>query len=227
MQTYQTSADAADPFEPAQPVNDYGHSVTPPPKPRAPHYDGETEKQQARSYVARWRSALYQRGGLGMTNYAVAVATAEYADHRGICWPSAKTIADKIGCDERTVRRAWKKLEAAGWIDSKERPGTSKIFKIKVPAPRAESPDTPDTEYQDPGHRVRRTSKELVHRTSKELDSSLTTSSEPEGARNGSSSQGSVGRINPPSLNGTPTVKDPRDCSAIVRNGTSPERALT
>lgn len=41
--------------------------------------------------------------------------------HGRICFPKVKTIAETAGCSERTVQESLKRLEAAGYIERKER----------------------------------------------------------------------------------------------------------
>ncbi len=40
-----------------------------------------------------------------------------YADRRGVCWPSHATLAEGIGCCERSVARAIASLKALGLLD--------------------------------------------------------------------------------------------------------------
>jgi len=46
----------------------------------------------------------------------------------GGAWPSQKTIADRLGIDDRTVRRAIKQLKAAGCIRVMHRRGCSNVY---------------------------------------------------------------------------------------------------
>ena len=39
-----------------------------------------------------------------------------FASETGECWPRVSTLAEVIGCSERTAKRALRKLEAEGWI---------------------------------------------------------------------------------------------------------------
>jgi DNA-binding IclR family transcriptional regulator len=46
------------------------------------------------------------------------------------CWPSIQTIADDVGLDPKTVRRALKTLTTSGLISRKPRHGASHVFSI-------------------------------------------------------------------------------------------------
>jgi DNA-binding MarR family transcriptional regulator len=107
-----------------------------------PFYLGETEGQRKRRFIVRWRAAFYERAGLGDTCYAVGMALSMHAKPTtGVCWPSAGMLAERIGCHERTVRRALERLRGAGWVSWQARPRTSHRFRLTVP-PLALLPDT-------------------------------------------------------------------------------------
>jgi DNA-binding transcriptional ArsR family regulator len=51
----------------------------------------------------------------------VLIALANYADHKGVCFPSAKTIQKFTSLSEKTIYRAFKKLEEMGLVEMKRR----------------------------------------------------------------------------------------------------------
>jgi hypothetical protein len=59
------------------------------------------------------------------TDKAVLLALANFADERGYCWPSHKTLADHAGCWPGTIKRSLARLEARGYImqERRTRPG--------------------------------------------------------------------------------------------------------
>jgi hypothetical protein len=85
-------------------------------------------------------------------------------DHGEVCWASQSTIAREANINERTVRRALKWLEGAGFVHGSPRPGATTQFCIlwdrilltrQVDClntqPRTVSPPTPDARSAHPG----------------------------------------------------------------------------
>lgn len=61
-----------------------------------------------------------------------------YADRGGVCWPSHATLAEGIGCCERSVARAVASLKALGLLDWTQRKArwnraTSNLYRLLVP----------------------------------------------------------------------------------------------
>lgn len=54
--------------------------------------------------------------GLSPKAKSALMALASYADPVGRSFPSQQTLADDMGCSERTVRSALAELESEGWI---------------------------------------------------------------------------------------------------------------
>lgn len=52
------------------------------------------------------------------TDKAVLVALADHADEANSCWPSIDHLVSKTEFSERTIRRAIRSLEEAGWIST-------------------------------------------------------------------------------------------------------------
>lgn len=52
-----------------------------------------------------------------MTDKFVLVALADYADDEGMCYPSHKKTAKRTGASPDTVKRATRRLQAAGYLD--------------------------------------------------------------------------------------------------------------
>lgn len=103
------------------------------------------------------------------------LALADRANDEGTdAWPSEKTLAAKVGVDERTVRRQLRALQRLGELRYEQRPGLTNYYTIimqpclplaSAPTPRhadcgAQNPsETPDNmsgvPADDPGHIVR------------------------------------------------------------------------
>ena len=72
-------------------------------------------------FAIAWAKA--QRTG-SPTRKLVLQAIADYADDRGICWPSQRTLARETELSVRSIRRALDDLEDAGFICRKGRSPT-------------------------------------------------------------------------------------------------------
>ncbi|MGW4294290.1 helix-turn-helix domain-containing protein [Micromonospora chersina] len=60
------------------------------------------------------KAALLTTKDLGKNERAVAIAIAAHANHEGSAWPSVATLAEYVGCSERTVQRCLAKLVQLG-----------------------------------------------------------------------------------------------------------------
>ncbi|MGR6318858.1 helix-turn-helix domain-containing protein [Micromonospora soli] len=60
------------------------------------------------------KAALLSTRDLGKNERAVAIAIAAHANHEGSAWPSVATLAEYVGCSERTVQRCLAKLVQLG-----------------------------------------------------------------------------------------------------------------
>lgn len=61
------------------------------------------------------------------------LALGEFADDRGVCWPSVKTLAARCCVTERPTQRNLRTLEAEGWITRTQRPGArSTVYRIAL-----------------------------------------------------------------------------------------------
>jgi DnaD/phage-associated family protein len=79
----------------------------------------------------------------------VLLALADHADHNGNnAYPSLALIAWKIGASERTVSRALKRLERAGILEARQRPGKTTIYSIHPERATQKAP----FKTTDPGH---------------------------------------------------------------------------
>jgi biotin operon repressor len=78
----------------------------------------------------------------------------------GGAWPSQETIADRLGIDDRTVRRAIKQLKAAGCIKVMRRRGRSNVYfplfvdRTEDILSGVEPRPTEDNLSSDPGQKV-------------------------------------------------------------------------
>ena len=76
--------------------------------------------------------------GLSGTEKLVLLALADNANDAGECFPSMSMLAQKTCVCERAVRNAIRDLEAAGYVSSASRAGTSTLYRIHTtPAPNA------------------------------------------------------------------------------------------
>lgn len=114
--------------------------------------------------ITKW--ALNQTG---LTSYEklVLAVHADLTNHvTELCCPSAETVAEIAGCDERVVRNCRKSLQEKGRISLTSRPGKSPLieFHWRTPEPdtglpRNENPDpdqdTPEPDTGHPGTRYR------------------------------------------------------------------------
>ena len=67
------------------------------------------------------RRALEDRSVKNRLQRAVLVDLAEHAkDDTLVCWPAVETIADEVGAEPRSVRRAIRALEHAGVVETEE-----------------------------------------------------------------------------------------------------------
>ena len=129
------------------------------------------------------RTRAILRSGLPTSDRFVLIAIADYCSREGRCWPSAVSLALDTGMNERSVRRAMKRLEGKGLVTTKrkgqvsllevvtealpprENPGHSVRGSAKAtPDSESRTPDsddrTPDSESRNPGHSVRRREQE-------------------------------------------------------------------
>lgn len=97
----------------------------------------------------RIMAALWDMPGLSPVEKLVMLALADWANDDGECWPSIKQIADKTGCGERTVQRAFRAAEDMGILKRHEVAGKGNRYTIN---PR--HADTPVTETPPPHRRV-------------------------------------------------------------------------
>ena len=65
----------------------------------------------------RWSSSVWQNGPDDRTELIVLLALSDFANDRGSCWPSVKTIAAKARLSSpRAAQKVIRRLEARGWI---------------------------------------------------------------------------------------------------------------
>lgn len=65
----------------------------------------------------------WKNGPSSPTDNIVLIALANYADEKGVCWPSLSKLASRTRFSERTVRYALRSLEEQRFISSTERYG--------------------------------------------------------------------------------------------------------
>lgn len=81
----------------------------------------------------RWITAVYAHRGLDIVTKAVLLAIADSASDQGRCYPSINHLSDKTGGDRRTVIRAVKRLEDAGYFRAERAPGRSTEYFLTNP----------------------------------------------------------------------------------------------
>lgn len=67
----------------------------------------------------------------------------------GDSFPTYDLIQENTGMKRRTIAKAIRELEAAGWIERKRRFGSSTIYTIKIPAPISAQMDTTISAQKD------------------------------------------------------------------------------
>lgn len=79
------------------------------------------------------KAALLASRDLRGTERLVLLAIAAHANHDGEAWPSVATIADYVGCSERTVQRCLAKLVQAGRLAVRRVAGiATRVYRIVV-----------------------------------------------------------------------------------------------
>lgn len=78
-----------------------------------PHGAEGTERQPAYVWIPRGLLADPQ---VTATRLHVYAAARRYADVRGVCWPTAESIAKDVQCGTRAVQYALRWLKKRGWI---------------------------------------------------------------------------------------------------------------
>lgn len=94
---------------------------------------------------------------MSATAHAVLVVLCRHADENGQnCFPSAPVIMKKSHLFERTVRKAIKELEAAGWISVTQAVGMPRHFSISVDRIREATPakNVPPVQSDTPAKNV-------------------------------------------------------------------------
>ena len=72
----------------------------------------------------RWTAKVWCLPGTVKSGQRIVLlALANHTDHEGLCWPGDRHIADMCALSRRNVRRIIRKLESAGYIETRPRPG--------------------------------------------------------------------------------------------------------
>lgn len=80
------------------------------------------------------------------TQKLVLIALADQANDKGECWPGATSISKRTGLSDRTIRRAMRDLEDAGYLRTRFRSGHSSMFTVPlIHTPDRVSAPTPDS----------------------------------------------------------------------------------
>ncbi|RAN94808.1 helix-turn-helix domain-containing protein [Micromonospora noduli] len=82
------------------------------------------------------KAAMLATKDLGKNERAVAIAIAAHANQEGHAWPSVATIANYVGCSERTVQRCLAKLVQLGrLIVSKVAGVATRVYRLVTGQP--------------------------------------------------------------------------------------------
>ncbi|MGC3862344.1 helix-turn-helix domain-containing protein [Micromonospora chersina] len=77
------------------------------------------------------KATLLTTKDLGRNERAVAIAIAAHANHEGNAWPSVATLAEYVGCSERTVQRCLAKLVQLGRLVVSKVPGiATRVYRL-------------------------------------------------------------------------------------------------
>ncbi|MEV0429651.1 helix-turn-helix domain-containing protein [Micromonospora sp. NPDC050495] len=94
------------------------------------------------------KAALLTTKDLGKNERAVAIAIAAHANREGNAWPSVATLAEYVGCSERTVQRCLAKLVQLGrLVVSKVAGIATRVYRLAQPNRRT-TPAAGVTEQQ-------------------------------------------------------------------------------
>ena len=97
----------------------------------------------SRPVTSRWRDA-FSVSDLSPTARAVCCALATFMDSRtGECWPSVETLATVLRRNRRTVQRALREIEDAGWVNVKRGGGKGKATTYTAARVPPYVPDVP------------------------------------------------------------------------------------
>lgn len=94
----------------------------------------QEEMRDATRFLDEWRQALMRDDAISNAAFRAGYALSlrvDWLTFEG--FPSQETIAADIGATDRTVREAFKVLEAAGYITAKRRKQTSKLYRLDLP----------------------------------------------------------------------------------------------
>jgi hypothetical protein len=87
------------------------------------------------------KAALLTTKDLGKNERAVAIAIAAHANREGNAWPSVATLAEYVGCSERTVQRCLAKLVQLGrLVVSKVAGIATRVYRLVHPNRRPTPP---------------------------------------------------------------------------------------
>lgn len=81
----------------------------------------------------------------------VGLALADNSNNEGECWPSLYTLCQKTGLSRRTVQRAIRDFEDAGWLVTRQEPGGRRYFQFTERFMGGCHSDTPSRVTVTPG----------------------------------------------------------------------------
>lgn len=108
-----------------------------------------------------WRSAVTDSDLKPVTRHVALTLSLHMNERGGSCWPSMATIGKETGLAPDTVRSHMRTLTKLGWLERIDRPGSSCLWKAKVPSssnprtppaahPSSPAPPVPDTQGPEP-----------------------------------------------------------------------------
>lgn len=110
------------------------------------------------------KAALLTTKDLGKNERAVAIAIAAHANRDGNAWPSVATLAEYVGCSERTVQRCLAKLVQLGrLVVSKVAGIATRVYRLAQPSRRTTpAAGVTDSAAGGDSHRVTRSNEDQL-----------------------------------------------------------------
>jgi hypothetical protein len=98
-----------------------------------------------------WEKSPYDK-----TQLLIHLALGDHANDEGVCWPAQKVLAKKGRCSERYVRTTIYDMKERGYLEIRQRPGTSNVYQLRDPldvgvVPGSPDPGGEDAEIRNPG----------------------------------------------------------------------------
>lgn len=93
----------------------------------------DTIRRRQRFFVVE-NAALNIIRTCGQTAFCLYCTLLRYANQEGVCYPMIRTLADAMGCCDRTVQLAMRSLISSGYVSVEQRTGTSSLYTVLDPS---------------------------------------------------------------------------------------------